>query len=121
MELKARIKEIFDDGVDGISFIPTKELNVDIKGFKYMRRSKYEKYELGQMYHIVLYEVDGDLNIVNPDNFSAILLDPHVYVTHLIENGFFGLVTKKTKSSNKFIKNIFRSLKEQCMPELMVE
>lgn len=113
MSLKEKIKEIFDDGVDGISFIPTKELNVDIKGFKYTRKSKYEKHKLGHVYHILLYQVDDDLNIVNPDRFEAILSDPYVYTSNLIECGFFGLITKKTKSSNKFVKTVFKSLIEQ--------
>ncbi len=109
-QLKEILKEIFDENVDGVSFLPDEDFNLDIKGFQYNKKSKYEKYDLGQMYHIILYKCDDDGSILNPDHFSAILTDPYVYVNSLINSGFYGVVAKKNKQSKKYMKHVFDNI-----------
>lgn len=111
MNIKEIVKEIFDDGVDGITFLPQGDIeNLQIRGFLYDKKSKYEKNSLGNYFHIVIYKCDDIGNISQQDNFVAILTDPHVYVSHIIECGFFGIITKKTKASPKFIKNLYSKI-----------
>lgn len=111
-QIKEAIKEIFADDADGVTFLPLNgDLDkLDIKGFKYNKKSKYEKNNLGHIYHIMIYKCDYDGLITHPDNFVATLTDPHVYVSSIIECGFYGIVTKKTKASNKFMKEMFQGL-----------
>lgn len=109
---KEIIKQIFADNADGVTFLPANGNvhDLNITGFKYNRKSKYEKTNLGHLYHIMIYKCTDDGMITHPDNFVAILTDPYVYVSSIIECGFYGVVTKKTKASNKFIKEMFQGL-----------
>ena len=109
---KEIIKQIFADNADGVTFLPANGNvhDLNITGFKYTKKSKYEIGNLGHLYHIMIYKCTNDGMITHPDNFVAVLTDPYVYVSSIIESGFFGVVTKKTKSSNKFIKEMFQGL-----------
>lgn len=105
------VTEVFSLDPDGISFSPSKdESEFLIKGVEYSKKSKYEVYDLGHMYHILVYKSDIDGRIINTDLFSGILIDPKVYVSGLIRNGFYGFVLKKTKSSPKFVKELYKKL-----------
>jgi len=111
MDIKETIKEIFDDGVDGITFFPQGDLeNLEIRGFLYDKKSKYETTSLGNIFHIVLYKCTEDGEITHKDNCVAVLTDPHVYVSHIVECGFYGVVTKKTKRSTKFIRELYTKI-----------
>jgi len=113
VSIKEILKEIFADNVDGVSFIPNGSVeDVNIKGFCYNKKSKYEKYDIGHVYHILIYKCNDDGTITNLDNFEAVLTDPYVYVSNLIACDFFGVVSKKTKKSKTFIKEIFNQMKK---------
>lgn len=112
MNIEETLKQFFDDGVDGVSFIPLDEdLNIDLRGFKYDKKSKYDTHEIGQVYHIVIYKMHDSGKIHHLDNFDAILTAPYVYISNLIKCDFFGIVTKKTKVSKKFINKLFDQIK----------
>jgi hypothetical protein len=111
-ELKEVIKEIFEKNSDGITFLPTPDLDIDIKGFDYTKKSKYDVHELGHYYHIMIYKTDYDGFATHTDNFTAILTDPHVYVSNIIMSGFYGVVVKKNKISNKFINDVYKKVIE---------
>lgn len=108
--LKEIIKEIFADGSDGITFLPTSDMEIDIKGFTYTKKSKFETGKLGTLYHIMIYKVDELGRAIHTDNFIAVLTDPYVYVSNIIECGFFGVVVKKNKSSKKFMDNVYKKV-----------
>lgn len=110
--LKEILDEMFGESVDGVSFLPDKEFNLDIKGFQYTKKSKYEKYDLGHLYHIILYKCDDDGQIINPDHFTAVLTDPSVYVNWIIKSGFYGIVSKKHKTSKTHMNKVFKQIKE---------
>lgn len=110
-EIKKIIKTIFEDNADGVTFMPSmNEGNLDIRGFLYNKKSKYEVHNLGHYYHIMIYKANNFGEITHNDNFISILTDPHVYVSHLIDCGFYGVVVKKTKSSKKFINDLYKKI-----------
>ena len=109
-EMKETIKTIFADGVDGISFLPSSEFEINVSGFHYTKKSKYEICNLGNVYHIMLYKCDDDGCAYHHDNFTAVLTDPHVYVNNIINCGFYGVVVKKTKTSTKFMKSVYQKV-----------
>lgn len=113
MELKEIIKQIFDDGDDGISFLPIRAdfSELDVKGFTYDKKSKYEKYDIGNKYHIFLYKCNEDGQVTHIDYFDAILTDPRIYTMHIINCDFYGVIAKKTKTSSKIIKSIYNKIK----------
>lgn len=108
------LKEIKDDNFDAFFFIPGKEKDtVRVEGARY--KDPGEKLDpgiMGDMYHIMLFEQDIEGNPVNPDLFEAILIEPLEYVSRLITSDFYGLVARKTTTSNDFIQNTFDKLKE---------
>lgn len=112
MTIEETIKQFFDEGVDGVSFMPiNSDLDLDLKGFRYNSRAKYETYNLGHKYHILIYKVCDDGYIQNLDNFEAILTAPYTYVSNLIKCDFFGVVSKKTTRSKKFVSDIHAQMK----------
>lgn len=58
---------------------------------------------LGDAYHIVLFKI-RESEMVDLDNFDAILIDPFTYISQLIPQNWYGLVAKKTTTSKKFLK-----------------
>jgi hypothetical protein len=69
---------------------------------------------LGESYHIVLFRDSkenkdeyGDL-----DSFEAILSDPLEYISGLIPSGFYGIIAKRTTTSEKIINKLLDNMKE---------
>jgi hypothetical protein len=111
MKPKEVIKKIFEEDPDGITFLPTQNFDLTMSGFNYQKKSKYEISNAGHhLYHIMIYKSDKYGNIYHPDNFVAVLTDPYVYVSHLVQCGFFGLVVKKTKSSTRFVNDVYKKV-----------
>ena len=105
--IKSIVKELFEGEVDGVTFFPKNEEEIDLRGFLYKERSKYVKGTLGFIYHIMIYKLDEDGYLLDKDNFEAILTDPYVYTSNLITCGFYGVVVKKTKKSRKLINDLY--------------
>jgi hypothetical protein len=68
--------------------------------------------ELGNCYQILLYKHDTNGMCIHPDKFEAILIDPLEYVSGLIPQDWYGIIAKKTKTSGKFIDNLFDKMTE---------
>jgi hypothetical protein len=109
-KLYTDLKEILESNADGVSFLPINpKLEIRLNGFVFKTKSKsgsYVKGNLGHYYHILLYKPSKKGAVTEVDLFDAILTDPSVYIMNLIRSGFFGVVAKKTKTSNKFMKNL---------------
>lgn len=101
------VKSMFEGGVDGVTFFPKNEFELDLRGFEYQQKSKYLKCDLGHYYHIMVYKLCDEGLLLDKDNFEAVLTDPCVYVSNLIKCGFYGVVVKKTKRSPKIIRELY--------------
>ena len=114
MQIKETLKKMFQNKIYGVSFLPTSiDGNVDLKGFEFNKKSKFETHEnLGNRFHIILYKWGEFGSIIHADNFEAFLTGPEVYIHNLIKSGFFGIVVKKTKGkfSTKFVNDLFQKL-----------
>lgn len=109
------IKEIYkEDEHDGFIFILDEEENLDVSAFTYKRKSKpIETHsEIGLKYHIIIYQEMADGRIKDPEMFEAILGNPHYYAANLMQINIFGTICKKTKSSTKIVKAMFKDLLE---------
>ena len=51
--MKETIKTIFSDGADGISFLPSSDTEINVNGFYYTKKSKYEIVKLGNVYNVI--------------------------------------------------------------------
>jgi hypothetical protein len=108
------LKEIKDDKFDAFFFIPgPEEDTVRVEGAKYKDPGEnIGGNKMGDMYHIMLFREDDQGNPTEPDLFEAILTEPLEYVSRMITCDFYGLVAKKTTTSDEFIQNTFDKLKE---------
>lgn len=113
--MKDLLKEMFEDNIDGICFIPEPSgAEMSIRSFNYKKKQKGVVHDLGHVYHIILYKQDFDLSVYSEDNFTAILTDPHVYADWIISCGFYGVISRKTKGSTKFMNDLYKKLLEKA-------
>jgi len=108
------LKQIKNDKFDAFFFMPGQEEDtVRVEGANYKQPgSIVGGSEMGSMYHILLFKQNEQGVPVDPDLFEAILIDPLEYVSRMITCDFFGLVAKKTTTSDEFIQSTFDKLKE---------
>lgn len=59
--------------------------------------------EMGDEWHIILFK-EGEEKFTDLDHFDAILSSPLEYVSNLIPQGWYGLIAKKTTTSQEFLK-----------------
>jgi hypothetical protein len=109
------LKEFVYADMDGISFFcdPATD-DLDLNTFYYAagESTVYKQGALGNYYHILLYKPSENRKDVDIDVFDAILTDPSVYVSNMIQHGFSGIVTKITESSRQYIAGVYFQL---CM------
>jgi hypothetical protein len=104
----AALKEI--DSFDALFFTPHPEEDdwVHIHAANYKKvGEKIGGTALGDFYDIILFRLDDKDEIVDLDKFEAILVDPKVYVSRMVKEDWYGMVAKKTTTSNTFVEDIF--------------
>lgn len=108
------LKSMKKDKFDAFFFMPgPEEDTVKVEGAAYRTPGEPVEYsDIGNMYHIILFKEDTEGNIVDPDMFEAILIEPLEYVSRMITCEFYGLVAKKTTTSSEFIQSTFDKLKD---------
>jgi len=110
------MKEI--ENADYISFLPHQEnenavevlsqyFNEEIKGDPVGGNS------VGPAYHVILFKVDEEDEIIHEDYFDAIFSDVREYISELIPQDWFGLVMKKTTKSGPLFEKMIANLKEE--------
>ena len=68
--------------------------------------------ELGDNFDIILFREDSDGKLIEPDRFEAILMEPLEYISNLIKGDWYGIIARKTTTSNTFIQKAFDKLQE---------
>jgi hypothetical protein len=110
------LKEIKKDDFDFLTFLSgDKKGQIDIMTTDYNDPGEsVGGNSMGKEYHIVLFrdhktdpEKYDDLDV-----FEAILLDPIEYVSRLIPAGFYGIIGRKTTTSDKIIQKLVANFNE---------
>jgi hypothetical protein len=72
--------------------------------------------QLGSHYHIILFKdhPTDDEKYYDVDAFEAILADPFEYISGLIPAGFYGIIARKTTTSEPIIKNLLDKINMVC-------
>lgn len=93
------------DNFDALFFMPVQEAEDEV----YVQANHYktlgelvDSSEIGPKWHIVLFKFDGK-KIKDLDCFEGIFSDPREYISGLIPSGWYGVVAKKTTTSEKFL------------------
>ena len=99
---------------DAFFFLPGEDENtVHLEGAVYKEQGeKVGGSAMGDSYHVILFREAPDGQLIDIDRFNAIFVDPVVYMSSLIESGWFGILTKMTTTSEKFINSTFAKLTE---------
>jgi hypothetical protein len=106
------LEELREENFDCISFLPGKHIGeLNIEGGTYLDKGEEITGNMGCVYHISLFKQKKDLSI-EMDHFDSILIDPLVYISHIIKSGFFGFVSKKTTTSEEFNQDMIEKMKE---------
>jgi hypothetical protein len=111
------LKQIKDSNPDVIMFLPGEEDNsLIVMGQEYQNPgTKIDGSEFGDCYHIILFKQDEETYDVKfLDKFEAILTSPLDYISMLIPDDWFGIVCRKTTTSDKFAKEAFDNIRENC-------
>jgi hypothetical protein len=93
---------------DAIFFMPTDKNNIHIQSNVYKNKgTPVENSTVGDKWHIILFQEDDEENdeelvIKNFDTFEAIFSDPREYISDLIKSGWYGIISRKTTTSDKF-------------------
>lgn len=115
--MKEYLEEIFNiEEDDGFTFTPSeKDFDItEVKAFAYNNRGELVPgTSLGKKWHVVIYR-ETDEGITHQDHFVPILGDPIQYGASLIETGWFGLISKKTTTSDSVVIPIFDTICESA-------
>lgn len=109
------LKEISKEEHDAIFFLPgDKGGQVQIESSVYKNPGEnVGGSKLGHAYHVILFKEDTKVDkLYDVDRFDAIFLDPFEYISGLITHNWFGIIARKTTTSNTFIQKTFDKLKE---------
>ena len=113
---KEILDHLKDKEYDFISFLSgDKKDSVEIIASDYNKRGKsVDAGTMGEMYHIMLFrdhKEDEDC-YDDVDSFEAILVSPSEYIARLIPAGFYGVVGRKTTTSNKIFEKLLAKTRE---------
>jgi hypothetical protein len=65
---------------------------------------------MGDGYHIIIFRESEDGELVDVEQFNAVLVDPATYITRMLSIDWFGIVARMTTTSETFIQNTFDKL-----------
>ena len=106
------LEEIRDENFDCITFLPGKNHGeMKLEGGSYYEKGDEIRSNLGCVYHITIFKQKDDMTS-DFDCFEATLIDPLVYLSHIIKSGFFGVISKKTTTSEEFNQDMVNNMKE---------
>ena len=108
------LKVLKNDEHDALFFLPgPKKDTIHLEGATYKDAGEdVGGNELGKAYHVILFKENAEGELVDVDMFDAIFVDPLEYMSGLIPSGIFGIMARKTTTSNNFIQKTFDKLKK---------
>ena len=109
------LKEFSNDKPDAIFFLPgDKEDQIQIEGATYKDPGEnIGGSSMGHAYHVILFKEDSETEkLYDVDRFDAIFVDPFEYISGLIPQHWYGVIARKTTTSNNFIQKTFDKLQE---------
>ena len=106
------LQPLKDVDIDFIMFFQgSKPDSIKIEGNQYLERGEpVGGNDLGHSYHIILCKDHPTEDKFDQfDSFEAILAEPLEYISGLIPQGWYGVIAKKTTTSNQIITKLLDS------------
>lgn len=89
----------YKDDLDGFYFILDEDNKILFETFKYTNPGEVFGTELGDIHHIILYREDEYDKPDKTERFEALLVDPVTYAKEMLKAGYYGMISKKTTTS----------------------
>ena len=110
------LKPMKNEKYDFLTFLAGEQKDsIHIEGTEYKDPGeKLGGNNLGDSYHVVLFKdhkTDKD-KYAELDTFEAILCEPLEYISGLIPAGFYGIIARKTTTSDKIINKLLDNVKQ---------
>jgi len=109
------LKEFNEGEHDAIFFLPgdkKDQIQIEVATYKDPGENVGGSY-LGNSYHVILFREDTKTDtLYNVDRFDAVFVDPLEYISGLIPQNWYGVIARKTTTSNTFIQKAFDKLQE---------
>ena len=105
-------KALRDEPFDAFFFLPgEKEDTIHLESAAYKEPGeKLGGSNMGDGYHIILFREAEDGQLVDVEQFTAVLIDPITYAARMMSIEWFGILARMTTTSNSFIQNTFDKL-----------
>lgn len=104
---------------DTIFFVPNpesdndNEVQIEVANYKEVGE-KIGGSELGDLYDIIVFRLDEECNVTDLDKFEGILIEPREYVSRMIKEDWYGMVSRKTTTSDKLTTDVFAKWSALC-------
>jgi hypothetical protein len=107
-------KELKSEPFDAFFFLPgEQEDTIHLESAMYKESGeKLGGSALGDSYHIILFREAEDGELVDVEQFTAVLIDPATYITRMLGIDWYGIIARMTTTSESFIQNTFDKLTE---------
>lgn len=105
------LKELKGEEFDAYFFLPgeTQE-KIHIEGALYKDPGEQVGgSSLGKEYHVILFK-ENETGIYDVDRFDAVFAEPLEYMSSRIPENWYGVMARKTTTSNTFIQKLFDKL-----------
>jgi hypothetical protein len=105
------LKELKDEEFDAYFFLPGDTTGqIQIEGALYKEPGvSVGGNSLGKEYHVILFK-ENDAGIYDVDRFDAVFTEPLEYMSSLIPENWYGMMARKTTTSNNFVQKVFDKL-----------
>ena len=66
----------------------------------------------GDTFDIILFRLDEEYDITDLDKFDGVLIDAKIYVNRMIKENWYGMVARKTTTSQHIVDDVFANWSE---------
>jgi hypothetical protein len=102
------LREIVD--YDTIFFVPHPEDDSQVKLEVAKYKEMGEKLDVGlagDSYDIILFRLNEEEEITDLDKFQGVLSEPREYISRMIKDDWYGMVSRKTTTSHRLVDDVF--------------
>lgn len=108
------LRKLLNNDSDTYVFLPTEDgNNIHIQASEYKDKgTKLDGSTMGDCYHIIIFREDDEGAMIDLDKFEGILSAPVEYISRMIQENWFGIVCRKTTTSEEFVNRTFANFQE---------
>ena len=110
------LKPLKEKNADTIAFFHAdQEDTIQVRGQMYVNPGEpIGNSEMGYSYHIILVKdhTEDPEKFDHFDYFEAVLVCPLEYISGLIKEGWYGVIAKRTTTSNEYVDDVLDNIKK---------